>query len=247
MSEDHRKGVAELIGSFGLTFAVGGTIVTGVFTGGGNVIAVAIGAGLMLAIMVSALGHISGGHFNPAVTFGFLVTGRITSRTALIYWLYQFAGGVLAGLILRAVWDKQLIAVTKLGAPRLANGISTGEGFLLELVMTFFLVFVVFATAVDKEGAFRIVAGFAIGLTIGVDILVGGPLTGAAMNPQVAFGLQLVSDGWTGAAWIYYIACPLGGAIGAIVYDRVFLRPREPLGEPVATSEAIVESGTEPA
>jgi len=246
VSEEHRKGVAELIGSFGLTFAVGGTIVSGVFTNGATVVAVAIAAGLMLAIMVSAMGHISGGHFNPAVTFGFLVAGRIQGRTAAIYWLYQFAGGVLAGLILRAVWDDPVINATKLGAPRLAPTISTGEGFLLEMVMTFFLVFVVFATAVDKEGAFRMVAGFAIGLTIGVDVLVGGPLTGAAMNPQVAFGLQLVGDGWTSASWIYYVACPLGGAIGALVYDRVFLRPREALGEPVTTSEAILESGTEP-
>ena len=223
MSEDARKGVAELIGSFGLTFAVGGAIAAG----GESVVGVAIAAGLMLSIMVSALGHISGGHFNPAVTFGFLVTGKITSRLAVRYWLFQFAGGILAALILRAVLDKDTIGGTHLGAPALAADVSTMEGFLLEMVMTFFLALVVFATAVDKEGAFRMIAGFAIGLTIGVDILIGGPLTGAAMNPQVAFSLQLVSDSWTGSAWIYYVACPLGAAIGAITYNRVFLRPRE--------------------
>lgn len=226
MTDDIRKAVAEFIGSFGLTFAVGGAITMAVFTEVPVVLAVALAAGLMLSIMVSAMGHISGGHYNPAVTFGFLVTGRISLPTAGIYWLFQFAGGVLAALILRAVWDKAVIELTHLGAPALGPGVSTLEGFLLELVMTFFLVLVVFATAVDKEGAFRMVAGFAIGLTIGVDILIGGPLTGAAMNPQVAFGLQLVGDGWTSASWIYYVACPLGGAIGALAYDRVFLAPR---------------------
>jgi aquaporin Z len=227
MNDDTRKALAELLGSFGLTFAVGGSITAGVAAGIPVLIAVALAAGLMLAIMVTSLGHISGGHFNPAVTFGFLVTGRITSREAVRYWVFQFAGGVLAALILRAVWDKVAITATHLGAPALAPTVSTMEGFLLEMVMTFFLAFVVFATAVDKEGAFRIVAGFAIGLTIGVDILIGGPLTGAAMNPQVAFGLQLVGDGWTSASWIYYVACPLGAAIAALLYDRLFLRPRE--------------------
>ncbi len=225
--DESRKALAEFIGSFALTFAVGGAITAGVATGSPGVIAVALAAGLMLAIMVSSLGHISGGHFNPAVTFGFLVTGRMTGRAAVRYWVFQFAGGILAGLILRAVWDKAAIQATHLGAPALAPGVSTMEGFLLEMVLTFFLAFVVFATAVDKEGAFHIVAGFAIGLTIGVDILIGGPLTGAAMNPQVAFGLQLVGDGWTSASWIYYVACPLGAAIAAVVYDRLFLRPRE--------------------
>jgi aquaporin Z len=226
VTDDIRKAIAEFIGSFGLTFAVGGAITTGVFIEIPGVLAVALAAGLMLSIMVSAMGHISGGHYNPAVTFGFLVTGRISLNTAAIYWLFQFAGGVLAALVLRAVWDNAVIELTNLGAPMLGPGVSMLEGFLLEMVMTFFLALVVFATAVDKEGAFRIVAGFAIGLTIGVDILIGGPLTGAAMNPQVAFGLQLVGDGWTSASWIYYVACPLGAAIGALAYDRVFLAPR---------------------
>jgi MIP family channel proteins len=227
VTDDIRKAIAEFIGSFGLTFAVGGAITTGAFTDVPSVVAVALAAGLMLSIMVSAFGHISGGHFNPAVTFGFLVTGRISGSTAVTYWIFQLAGGVFAALILRAVWDKAVIAATQLGAPGLAPGISNLEGFLLEMVLTFFLVLVYFATAVDKEGAFRIVAGFAIGLTVAVDSLVGAPLTGAAMNPQVAFGLQLVADGWTGASWIYYVAPPLAAAIAAVVYDRVFLRPRE--------------------
>ena len=227
MTDDIRKAIAEFIGSFGLTFAVGGASTTGLFIDAASVVAVALAAGLMLSIMVSALGHISGGHFNPAVTFGFLVTGRISGSTAVTYWIFQFAGGVFAALILRAVWDSPQIAASNLGAPALAEGVSNLEGFLLEMVLTFFLVFVVFATAVDAEGAFRMVAGFAIGLTVGVDILIGGPLTGAAMNPQVAFGLQLVGDAWTSGSWIYYVAPPLGGAIAALVYDRVFLRPRQ--------------------
>jgi MIP family channel proteins len=236
--EDLRKGIAEFLGSFGLTFAVGGAVTSGAAAAVGP-IAVAFAAGLMLAIMVSSFGHVSGGHFNPAVTFGFLVTRLIDVRTAVTYWAFQLAGGVLAGLILRAVHDTAVIDSTSLGAPTLAPGVSVGEGFLLELVMTFFLVLVVFATAVDREGAFRIVAGFAIGLTIGVDIMVGGTLTGAAMNPQVAFGLQLVGTEWSDG-WIYYVACPIGGAIAALVYHRVFLKGHEGHDHPEPAGEKAV-------
>jgi aquaporin Z len=229
-----RKGIAEFLGSYALTFAVTGAITTGVATGGVQLIVVALAAGLMLAIMVSAFGHISGGHFNPAVTFGFLVTRRVDGTTAAVYWGFQFLGGILAALTVRALYDARIVFpggeevdLKVSAAPVLGPFVSVGEAFLAELVLTFFLVLVVFATAVDKEGAFRVVAGFAIGLTIAVDILVGGPISGAFMNPQVALGAAVAAWEWNHGTWIYYVACPIGGAIAAVLYDRVFIRPQE--------------------
>ena len=156
----------------------------------------------MLAIMVSALGHISGGHFNPAVTFGFLVTGRISGSMAGIYWIFQFAGAVFAALFLRAVWIRRRLRRRTSGRPPWPKA-SAPRGLpprdradLLPRLRRL-------RDGRGRAGAFRIVAGFAIGLMISVDVLVGGPLTGAAMNPQVAFGPQLVGDAWTSDAWIY--------------------------------------------
>jgi aquaporin Z len=228
--------VAEALGAGALVFIGAGAIMQIGFSGDGNLLAVATAHGLILAIMVSALGHISGGHFNPAVTFGFLVTRRIDGTMAIVYWISQFVGAVIAALLLRIVFDDQVVDATHLGAPGVAEGVAVWEAFILELVMTFFLVLVVFATAVDERGAFKLVAGFAIGLTIFADILVGGTLTGAAMNPARAFGPQLVGNYWVDG-WIYYVACPIGGAIAALLYVKLYLRPYE--------AETVGEAGTQ--
>jgi len=222
---EQQRVVAEFLGSFALTFIGAGSVMIAQ-----DLVGVALAHGLVLAIMVTALGHISGAHFNPAVTFGFLVTGRMKLAEAARYWAGQLAGGIVAALLLRAVIDDTLVRQAHLGAPALGGGTSVGEGFLIEVILTFLLVLVVFATAVDPRGAFKIVGGFAIGLTIGADILMGGPLTGAAMNPQRAFGPQLVSWYFKND-WIYYIAPLVGGALAALLYDRLYLR-----GEPEAAS-----------
>jgi len=211
--------VAEFIGSFALTFIGAGAIMVT----GGDLVAVALAHGVVLAVMVTALGHISGGHFNPAVTFGFVVTRRIQLDEAVRYWAGQFAGGIVAALLLRAVIDDGIVDQFNLGAPSIAEGTSVWQGFLVEVILTFLLVLVVFATAVDPHGAFKIVGGFAIGLTVGVDILMGGPLTGAAMNPQRALGPQLVAWFFEDD-WVYYVAPPIGGALAALLYDRLYLR-----------------------
>jgi len=218
-----RRGVAEAIGTGALVFVGAGSIITQVATGEGSLLTVALAHGIVLGIMVTAFGHISGGHLNPAVTFGFLVTKRIEAKMAGVYWASQLAGAVIAAALLRAVFDDELVRAANLGAPSLGGGVSIGEGFLLEVVMTFFLVLVVFATAADPRGAFKVVGGFAIGLTIGVDIMVGGPLTGGAMNPARAFGPQLVGWFWQDD-WLYYLAPLTGGAIAALLYDRLYLR-----------------------
>jgi MIP family channel proteins len=227
-----RRGIAEALGAGALVFIGAGSIITIVATGAGSTLAVALAHGLILAIMVTALGHISGAHFNPAVTFGFWVTGRITTRMAGVYVISQLIGAIIASLFLRGVFNDRLYNRADGGTPVVSAGVSVWEGLLFEIVATFFLVLVVFATAVDARGAFKIVGGFAIGLTIGADILVGGPLTGAAMNPARAFGPELVSGVWDDA-WLYWLGPLIGGALAAGVYSTLYLDQRiEVIGRP---------------
>jgi aquaporin TIP len=225
--ENLRRSVAEFVGAFALIFVGAGSVMTG----GGDLLGVAVAHGLILAIMVTALGHISGGHFNPAVTLGFLVTRRIKPLLGLCYWAAQFSGAVAAALLLKWIYPDQVSDAAKLGAPTLNPQISPSAGFILEAVLTFFLVWVVFATAADPRGAFTVIAGFAIGLTIAADILIGGPLTGAAMNPGRALGPMLVQNQWADG-WIWFIGPFLGGALAALAYEMLYLspilRPRPP-------------------
>jgi aquaporin TIP len=229
-----RRSVAELVGAFSLTFVGAGAVMTN----GSNLVAVAAAHGLILAIMVSALGHISGGHFNPAVTFGFLITGRIAPVLAGAYVIAQFVGAALGALILKWIFPDQVVDSAKLGAPALNERIAVAPGFVLEVVMTFFLVWVVFATAADPRGAFKSISGFAIGLTVGADILIGGPLTGAAMNPARAFGPQLVQWEWADG-WLWYVAPLVGAGLAALAYEYLYLRPVRPV--PVGPPETGIE------
>jgi MIP family channel proteins len=213
-----QRGVAEFIGTFTLVFIGGGAGIVS----GQDIVAVALANGLAIGIMVSNLGHISGGHFNPAITLAFLTTRRITGSLAGVYWAAQFLGSLAAALILRGFFHKFVIAAT----PH-SGAFGAGKGFALEIIMTFFLVWAVWATAVDPGGAFKAIAGLAIGLTITIDVFVGGPLTGAAMNPARAFGPEIVSGMW-GEAWIYYVAPPIGALIAAFLFDALYLRPSRP-------------------
>jgi aquaporin TIP len=216
-----RRAAAEFVGAFTLVFAGVGSIALG-----NELLGVALAHGLAIGVMASAVGHISGAHFNPAVTFGFLVTRRIAPRLALAYLAAQLAGAVAAMLMLRGVFspDSDLDA----GVPRLGEGVGVGSGLLLEIVLTFFLVWVIFATAADPRGTFKAIAGLAIGLTITLDILAGGPLTGAAMNPARAFGPELVQGVWSDA-WLYWVAPLIGAALAALSYEHLYLRPLAPV------------------
>lgn len=217
-----RRGVAEFIGAFTLIFIGGGAGIVS----GNDIVAVALANGLAIGIMVTNLAHISGGHFNPAITLGFLATRRISARLAIVYWISQLAGAVAAAGILRWFFrrDQFLAAVPH------AAAFGAGKGVVLELIMTFFLVWAVFATAVDPRGAFKAIAGLAIGLTITIDVFVGGPLTGAAMNPARAFGPQVVGNFW-GEGWIYYVGPAAGALIAALGYEYLYLRPRAALAQ----------------
>jgi aquaporin TIP len=213
-----RRGVAELVGTFTLIFVGAGSIM---FAASSGLTGVALAHGLAIAVMVSAVGHISGGHFNPAITFGFLVTRRIVPSLALVYWLAQILGGILGALALRAFFPGE--ANLDQGVPVVNESISAGAGLGLEAVLTFLLVWVVFATAVDPGGTFKSIAGLAIGLTITIDVLVGGPLTGAAMNPARALGPELVQNVW-GDFWIYLVGPAIGAAVAALAYEWLYLR-----------------------
>src|SRR3954449_7839118 len=141
MSEDTlRRGVAEFVGTFTLIFIGVGSIVAAHQIEDPSLIGIALAHGLAIAIMVSALGHISGGHFNPAVTFGFLVTRRMQPSLAGAYWVSQFAGATVAALLLKGLWPTTEVNAAKLGAPAVGGGISAGAAFGIEAILTFFLV-----------------------------------------------------------------------------------------------------------
>lgn len=216
-----RRSLAELVGTFTLIFAGVGAIVNGA-----DLLGVALAHGLAIAVMVSAVGHISGGHFNPAITFGFLITRRIVPSLAGAYIAAQLAGAVLAALALRAIFPGA--ADLDAGAPVLNEAVGGGAGFLTEAILTFLLVWVVFATAADPRGSFTSIAGLAIGLTITVDILAGGPLTGAAMNPARSLGPELVQNVWDDF-WVYIAGPLVGGGAAALLYDWLYLRPVAPV------------------
>jgi aquaporin TIP len=232
-----RRGVAEFIGTFTLIFIGAGSIITANAIHDPSLIGVAIAHGVAIAVMVSAVGHISGAHFNPAVTIAFLITRRIKPALAVVYWLAQFGGAALAALLLRDLLPRGASEAVKLGVPALGNGVDASSAFALEAIFTFFLTWVVFATAVDPRGTFKSIAGLAIGLTITIDILFGGPFTGAAMNPARAFGPQLVGSYWS-HAWVWYAGPILGAALAAAAYELLYLRPARP--EPVGSAESGV-------
>jgi aquaporin TIP len=245
-----RRGFAEFVGTFTLIFIGAGSIMTvdKVLEPIGNasvisvygllaLISIAFAHGLAIAVMVSAVGHISGGHFNPAFTLGFFITRRLAPTLALVYWSVQLLGATAAALLLKWFYPDSVRAATHLGAPALGSGVSVWQGVVIEGVLTFFLVWVVFATAADPGGTFKSIAGLAIGLTITLDILMGGPLTGAAMNPARAFGPELVSRDWTDA-WVWYVGPLVGGGIAALAYEWLYLRPSAPL--PVGPPETGV-------
>ena len=233
-----RRAVAEFVGTFALVFVGAGSIAAAVGVGDPSLIGIALAHGLVIAVMASAVGHISGGHFNPAVTLGFLVTRRMAPTLAVIYWIAQFAAAVVGALLLKVVFPDDLLDRVKLGAPALGNGIGLGGGLVLEAILTFFLVWVIFATAADPRGAFKSIAGLAIGFTITLDILIGGPVTGAAMNPPRAFGPQLVQNAWSNG-WIWYAGPLAGGAVAAMLYEALYLRPVRPV--PVGPADTGLE------
>jgi len=150
-----RRAVAEFIGTFTLIFIGVGAIAAANVVHDPSLIGVAIAQGLAIGVMVSALRHISGGHFNPTITFGFLVTRRIKPALGLLYWTVQLAGAALAALLARDLRPRAITSAVNLGVPALGSGVDAAAGVGLEAIFTLFLAWVVFASAVDPRGSFK--------------------------------------------------------------------------------------------
>jgi aquaporin Z len=223
MKEIGRVAVAEFIGTFALCFIGAGAVCTNQWTGGGvGLLGIAIAHGAALGVMISALGHVSGGHFNPAVTLAVLSINRLTMKDATCYLIAQVAGAVAAGYLLRSLIPDFVWQPVHLGTPTLGAGITVSQATLLETMLTLLLVLTVFGTAVDPKGSWNAVAGFGIGGVVAADILVGGPITGAAMNPARAFGSALASGHWD-YHMVYWFGPILGGLLAAYLYSALFL------------------------
>ena len=227
--------VAEAIGTFLFFFVGAGAVVVAshAAAGGGGLVGVALAHGLVLAVLVSAFGSISGGHFNPAVTFAIWVNGGIATARAAMYWAAQLVGALAAGFALRGLFAESMWGPTNIGSPALAGGFSPVAGIIIEAVLTMVLVFTVFGTAVDRRAP-RI-GGTAIGLAVAADILLGGPITGAAMNPARWFG-PAVAAGALQNWYVWWIGPLLGAGIAALIY-RYFLAETEELEVTPATPE----------
>lgn len=236
-----QKLTCEFLGTFALTFIGAGAIVTTAWTGGQpGLVGIALAHGVVLSIAVSAAMNISGGHINPAVTLAMFVTGRIKTGSAIGYIIAQCVGATVAGVLLMQIYSsvqasavgipgESAIRNCMLGTPNFGNPVSPLMAVLVEAILTFLLVFAVFGTAVDERAPK--IGGFGIGLMVCVDILAGGPLTGAGMNPARTLG-TLIGGGSVTASlwaqhWVYWVGPVLGGSAAAIIYDLLILGPRK--------------------
>ncbi|KAK7344095.1 hypothetical protein VNO77_13353 [Canavalia gladiata] len=192
-------------------------------TSAGELVVVALAHAFALFAAISATMHVSGGHVNPAVTFGSLLAGKISVLRAVYYWVAQLLGSVVAALLLRLVTNNM--------RPQ-GFGVSVGVGafhsLILEIALTFGLMYTVYATALDpKRGTVGSISPLAIGLVVGANILVGGPFDGACMNPARAFGPALVGWRWH-YHWIFWVGPLIGAALAALLYEYVMVQTEPP-------------------
>jgi len=209
--------LAELIGTFALVFAGAGAIMVDDKTHALGHVGVAITFGLVIMVMIYAVGHVSGAHFNPAVSFAFALTRHFSWTKLLGYWVAQGAGALIAAVILRGSLGNR----AHIGATLPAG--SQGQAFLWEAILTFFLMFVILSVATDTRAVGE-AAAIAIGGTVGLDAMFGGPITGASMNPARSLGPALVS-GDLHALWVYLLAPLVGAAVGGFAYQFVRREP----------------------
>jgi aquaporin NIP len=223
-----RRVAAEALGTFALVFFGAGSIMVAAEHGSFGQLGIALAFGLVITTMIYALGHISGAHLNPAVSFGFALSRHFPWRLVGAYWLAQCSGALAAALLLRA----SLGDIADVGATQPSG--SNAQSFLWEVVLTFFLMLVIMAVATDTRAVGE-AAAIAVGGTVGLCALVGGPVSGASMNPARSLGPALAA-GELNALWIYIVAPLLGAAIGAIGYQLVRGEPTSPA--PAANTEA---------
>lgn len=256
------KLLAEAIGVFALCFVGGGAIyVDAMLESGPGLLGIALAHGLVLGVMITATMHVSGGHINPAVTIAMLLTGRISILHAVAYVAAQCAGGIVAGMLLWSVvfadietpdgsfvvdaaqptpaYDVRMLGVTD--ETDLSAAQSSFRSYdpnragvraaVIEGVLTFFLVFTVFGTIVDPRAPK--LGGLCVGAVVTADILIGGPLTGAAMNPARMVGTGLfpaimtANSAFWGQLWVYWVGPVVGGVLAALLYQHMILKKQE--------------------
>jgi MIP family channel proteins len=221
MRDSIRHFVAEFVGIFALVFVGGAALINAQARGSSaGLLEVALAHGLIFAVMVTATMRISG-HFNPAVTLGFLAVRRIEPVMAGVYIVAQLLGAMLAAYALRGLFPEADALAARLGGQAVASNITGGQAIGLEALATFVLVFTVFGTAVDPNAPR--VGGLAIGLAVTADILAIGPLTGGSMNPARSFGPAVASGIFEGQV-VYWTGPIIGGLAAALLYDTLFLR-----------------------
>jgi aquaporin Z len=221
-----RRLVAEFFGTFMIVFFGAGAMMTTNFPKGGfGVLGIAFAYGIALAIGVTATMAISGGHLNPAVTAGMLAIRRIDAKSAALYILAQILAAVAAGFVLKFLLPSGVSKVLAVGTPAIAATITLGKAIAIEAILTFFLMSAYLGTAVSAQAPK--VAGFAVGLTLFIGVLFGGPLTGAALNPVRAFGPAFASGQWVSQG-VYWVGPILGALVAAFLWEKVlFPKPTD--------------------
>ncbi|XP_009793775.1 aquaporin TIP2-1 [Nicotiana tabacum] len=183
-----------------------------------GLVAVAVCHGFALFVAVSVGANISGGHVNPAVTLGLALGGQITVLTGLFYWIAQLMGATAASYLLKVVTGGLAVPIHSVAA-----GVGAAEGVVMEIIITFALVYTVYATAADpKKGSLGTIAPIAIGFIVGANILAAGPFSGGSMNPARSFGPAVASGNFAGH-WIYWIGPLVGGGLAGLIYSNVFM------------------------
>jgi MIP family channel proteins len=226
-----RVALAEAVGTFMLVLtivstAIGATLSKPVAGAPYGSLAVPLAGGIVLAIAVASLGHVSGAHLNPAVTIGLAVNRRFPWRFVPAYVAAQFAGAVAAALVAWGFYGNQARSVANLGATYPATGVSVGSAFAVEAVVTFMLVLVVISVATDSRAQTG-AAAMAIGAALAAAILISGPISGAGVNPARAIGPMIAAGNLTDW-WLYLVAPLVGGIAATTVYDRFLRAGRTP-------------------
>lgn len=221
-----QKLAAEFIGTFGIIFVAVGSICADQYLGAASQtrigpLGIAAAYGLAYAAMVMALSQVSGGHFNPAVTIGFWVVKRLGTFQTIAYSIVQLMAAGAAAYLIKVIIPDTTWRPVALGAPVLAQDFTRLRAMSLEAILTFFLVFVVFAVGDEMDRAARHLPALAVGLTIFMGALLGGPFTGAAMNPARAFGPALAAPHWQNQG-VYWVGTLFGGIIAAFLYERLY-------------------------
>jgi MIP family channel proteins len=219
------KHLSEFIGTFALTFVGGGAIIA---TGGENLLVIALAHGLILAVMIAAMMHVSGAQFNPAVSVALATRGKQSWSQACSFSVVQILGGIAAAFLLKATMvPAYSFANTHIGETLgMYSGsagpemVSAWRVLVLEGLAAFFLMWVIMGVAVDSKNKQHAgIAALAIGGVVAADILCFGPLTGASMNPARSFGPALVAGAWT-LQWCYWVGPIVGASLAAFCYDK---------------------------